>query len=327
MMNSQKTEQDTLLEIVDLARLAPSIHNSQPWRWRLEPRAVRLYADVGRWLPVTDHDRRDLMVSCGAALHHLRVALAAFGIAAHVHRIPDPDEPDLLAVVTLDPDAIAESGLGSVEPIGQRRTDRRRFNTWPVPGQFLDDLEQRAAEQGAVLRVVSALPTRRKLVAAIAAAARAQAATPGYPEETAAWSGRVDTPDGVPTANVPRSDQEAAAVPMRDFRDGALEQPADTEDGAVLLALGTSSDDRLSQLRAGEAMSAVLLRATELELATCPLSQPLEVADTRETLRDVVLHGTLSPQLIVRIGWPPAGLPAVPPTPRRPLTEIIEVLA
>jgi hypothetical protein len=113
---------------------------------------------------------------------------------------------------------------------------------------------------------------------------------------------------------------------MREFGEGALEQPTDTEDGTILLALGTSSDDRLSQLRAGEAMSAVLLRATELELASCPLSQPLEVADTRQTLRDVVLHGTLSPQLILRIGWPPAGLPAVPPSPRRPLSDIVEVM-
>jgi nitroreductase len=327
MMNPQKTERDTLLEVLDLARLAPSIHNSQPWRWRVEPRTVRLHADLRRWLPVTDQDGRDLMLSCGAALHHLRVALAASGIAARVRRLPDPDEPELLAVLALDPDALAEPGLGSVEPLGLRRTDRRRFNPWPVPAQFLDQLVQRAAEQGAVLRAVADLPTRRKLVAAITQAARAQAATPGYPEETAAWSARAGTPDGVPAANTPRPDQEGAGVPMRDFRDGALDQPADTEDGAILLALGTSSDDRLSQLRAGEAMSAVLLRATELELATCPLSQPLEVADTRETLRDDVLHGTLSPQLILRIGWPPAGLPTIPPTPRRPLTELVEMPA
>ena len=325
-MNPQKTEQDTLLETLDLARLAPSIHNSQPWRWRVEPRAVRLYADLRRWLPVTDQDGRDLMLSCGAALHHLRVALAASGIAARVRRLADPDERDLLAVVEVDPHALAEPGLGSVEPLYRRRTDRRRFNPWPVPQEFLNELVQRAAEQGAVLRAVSDLPTRRKLVAAIAQTARAQAATPGYPEETAAWSGRTDTPDGIPTANTPRADQEGAAVPMRDFGDGTLEQPTDTEDGTMLLALGTSSDDHLSQLRAGEAMSAVLLRATELELATCPLSQPLEVDDTRHTLRDVVLHGTLSPQLVLRIGWPPAGVPAIPPTPRRPLTEIVEVL-
>ena len=200
-MNPQKTEQDTLLETLDLARLAPSIHNSQPWRWRVEPRAVRLYADLRRWLPVTDQDGRDLMLSCGAALHHLRVALAASGIAARVRRLPDPDERDLLAVVEVDPHALAEPGLGSVEPLYRRRTDRRRFNPWPVPQEFLNELVQRAAEQGAVLRAVSDLPTRRKLVAAIAQTARAQAATPGYPEETAAWSGRTDTPDGIPTAN------------------------------------------------------------------------------------------------------------------------------
>ena len=323
---NQKVDQDTLVRTIGLACRAPSVHNSQPWRWQLSARTVRLYADPRRRLPVTDQDGRDLLLSCGAALHHLRVALADFGVPAQVRRMPDREEPDLLAVVELEQDTMVELGLGSTEPIEVRRTDRRRFGSWPVPQQFLDELVERAAGQGAVLRVVTDRPTQRKLVAAIAAAAQAQDATPGYAEETAAWSGRANTPDGVPAASIPRPDQEAAAVPMRGFSPGTLEQPADTEDGAVLLVLGTSSDDGLSQLRAGEAMSATLLRATELELATCPLSQPLEIADTRDVLRDGVLHGTLSPPLIVRVGWPPAGLPAVPPTPRRPLTDVMEIL-
>ena len=326
-MNPQKTEKDTLLETLDLARLAPSIHNSQPWRWRLEPRAVRLYADLRRWLPVTDQDGRDLVVSCGAALHHLRVALAAFGIAAQVHRMPDPDEPDLLAVVTTDPDALAELGLGSVEPICQRRTDRRRFNTWPVPQEFLDEL-----------------------VAAGSGAGRGAAAGVGSPDP--AQAGRGDRRGGPRRGRHPRlpgGDRRLERTRRHPGRDtlprtsrAPIKRPRRSRCATSATApssnrptprtapscwpSGTSSDDRLSQLRAGEAMSAVLLRATELELATCPLSQPLEVADTRETLRDVVLHGTLSPQLILRIGWPPAGGPAVPPTPRRPLTEIVEVL-
>ena len=84
----------------------------------------------------------------------------------------------------------------------------------------------------------------------------------------------------------------------------------------MLAVLGTASDDTLSQLRAGEALSSVLLTATTLGLASCPLSQPLEIGSTRLMLRDIVLEGTLSPQLVLRLGWPPVKR-SLPATPRR----------
>jgi len=92
----------------------------------------------------------------------------------------------------------------------------------------------------------------------------------------------------------------------------------------LLAVLGTASDDRLSQLRAGEALSAVLLTATTIGLATCPLSQALEIGTTRRMLRDNVLDGTLSPQLVLRVGRAPVG-PSLPATPRRSFTDTATV--
>lgn len=86
--------------------------------------------------------------------------------------------------------------------------------------------------------------------------------------------------------------------------------------------VGTSSNDRLAQLRAGEALSAVLLAATRAGLATCTLSQVLEVTASRRTLRDTVLGGTLDPQVIIRLGWAPTG-PPLPTTPRRPTQDTV----
>src|SRR3982750_4766364 len=97
--NSAPLDQRTLRAAIELASHAPSVHNSQPWRWVIGPRTVHLYADLRRWLPATDADGRDLVVSCGAVLHHLRVALAASGMHAVVHRIPDPARPDDLAAL------------------------------------------------------------------------------------------------------------------------------------------------------------------------------------------------------------------------------------
>jgi nitroreductase len=285
---------------------------------------VHLYADLSRWLPATDADGRDLVLSCGIVLHHLQIALAAAGIGAFVHRMPNPDQPDHLAAVELRSGPPADADLELANAIVRRRTDRRRFTDWEVPEGFLREFVTKAAEQGALLRSVSEGRERSVLLAAIRVAAAEQEMDTAYRTETAVWSGRVADDTGVPASNLLRDPVGTGAGTARRFAEGFLEQ-ADSgeEDGATLLVLGTASDDRLSQLRAGEAASAVLLHATALGLATCPLSQPLEVDGARVTIRDAVLGGTLCPQLVLRVGWAPIG-PELPPTPRRPIEQTVE---
>ncbi len=308
---------------IELASRAPSVHNSQPWRWYLGERSVHLYADLRRWLPATDHDGRDLMLSCGAVLHHLRIALAASGVGATVRRMPNPDEPDHLAAVELRSGRAPGADLGLASAISTRRTDRRSYHDWPVPEAFLAELTSAAAAQGATLRVIGDTRAHNQVMHAIREAAKAQSEISGYDTELALWTGRDASPDGIPTANLPANPGGVAAG--RRFRPGELADHSAGTDRARLLVLGATSDDPLSQLRAGEALSAVLLSATESGLATCPLSQPLEIGTTRRYLRDAVLGGTLSPQLIIRVGWAPSG-PPPPATPRRAPADTIEDL-
>jgi nitroreductase len=316
-MIKDRVDARTVQGAIELAVRAPSIHNSQPWRWAIEEQTVHLYADVTRWLPATDADGRDLVVSCGAALHHLRVALAAAGVRATVQRLPDGDEEDHLAAVELQPGNAADTDLALASRITQRRSDRRPFGDWPVPTEFVTRLERAAVEQGAILRVIDDDWARGELVAAIREAASAQSASPDYRIELDAWTGRRAGNSGVPAANLP-SDPARRVDTTREFSAGDLEVgTGDEADPAVLAVLGTASDDTLSRLRAGEALSAVLLQATSLGLASCPLSQPLEIGSTRRVLQDRVLGGTLSPQLVIRLGWPPVDAP-LPATPRLP---------
>lgn len=322
----ETVQERSVLTALTLANRAPSVHNSQPWRWRFGRGSLHLYADLRRWLPVIDPDGRDVLLSCGAVLHHVTVALAATEIRATVHRLPNPDEPDHLAAVELTPGTCTATELALAGAISRRRTDRRRFDNWPVPVEHLRLCTAAAAGHGAVLRAITEAGQRTMLAAAIDYAAAEQDADDRYAGEIAVWSGRYVAPDGVPAANVPRAGDDAATLPMRRWAEGRLAQPPTPEDEAVIMALGTSSDDRLSQLRAGEAASAVLLRATELGLGSSVLSQPLEVPATRRLVRDQVLGGTLSPQLVLRIGWPPAGEPEIPASPRRPVTDTVERL-
>jgi nitroreductase len=318
-------DDETVRSVIALALRAPSIHNSQPWRWVIGDNSVHLFVDPYRHLPITDPDGRDLLLSCGAALHHLHVAFAAVGWATTVHRLPNPAQPDHLAAVECFPHAATAGNIASAAAIAHRRTDRRRFSSWTVPLPLLDALAQRAAAQGAILTWVADAQHRIELTAAITDAARQQAANPDYATELAAWAGRsfVAT-EGVPAANTLAHPARHGDTPMRAFPHGELIDPESWEgDAGELLVLATSSDDRMSQLRAGEALSAVLLAATELNLASCPLTQSLEVDTTRAVLRDQVLNDAACPQIVVRVGWAPVGSDPLPASPRRPLDDVL----
>lgn len=317
-MNGTQMINGSVRHAIELAGRAPSIHNTQPWTFVVSEETIELYADDRRWLAVTDADKRDLLLSCGAALHHLRIGLAVGGLGASVQRVPDAARPDLLATLTLDGQMDAVDASLSAE-IPLRRTDRRPFRNYPMPEAFLGELSERAAEQGGLLRVVDDAGARATLIAAFAEAADQQGRLPGYAEELKAWTHR-EGRDGIPPQNVSRPSSPAVEV-ARDF--GGEPQPAGRaeREEVTLLVLGTASDDRLSQLRAGEAMSAVLLQATRQGLGTCPLSQPLEIGETRHVLRDSVMGGTLSPQIVIRLGW--AQSDPVPPMPRRLTEELI----
>jgi hypothetical protein len=311
---------------------APSIHNSQPWRWQVGPRGVDLYTDATRRLPRTDPDGRDQVMSCGAALHHLLVALADAGQGARVRRLPDLARPHHLATVepALHVDVDVDAGLASL--IDRRRTDRRPFRAWPVPPELTGELAEIADRYGVGLAVVTDPRTRRQLFRSIEEAARTQDADPRYVAELAAWSGRAPgSRDGVPADRAPTPGEVPGQMPMRAFpgqpegRDrGTPVAGADRESGepetAALLLLSTATDTPLQWLRVGEVTSAVLLTATRLGLVGSPLTQPLEAAGTRTFVRDHVTGGA-HPQMLLRLGWPSG--PTLPPTPRRPLKEVV----
>lgn len=311
--------------VIERACRAPSIHNSQPWRWEMGRGWLQLYADRSRSVPVTDPSRRDLLISCGAVLHHARVAFAAAGWATDVERLPDPAHPDHLASI----------GFRSAQPepedelldamIIRRRTDRRRFSSWQVPPGVLRNLSDRATDQGAIMVSVLDPRLRSELTRAIAEAALRQETDSEYNRELASWAGRADAvSQGVPAGNLPAGRRQYGDTLMRSFPGGWLPAEEGPEhDAGELAVIATSSDDRLSQLRAGEAMSAVLLSATSMNLATCPLSQAMEIGYTRRTIAERVLRGTGTPQMILRFGWSPISNPELPPTPRRNIDEVL----
>lgn len=293
MVRSHFPDAGTMSAVLAMATRAPSVHNSQPWHWQVDSKSLHLYANPSRQLPRTDPDRRDLMLSCGAALHHCTVALAATGWRAVVNRLPDPADPDYLAELTVEPQSAGELDVMLASAIGRRQTDRRNYSPGPVPWGDIALMGARAARSGVMLRQIELIPQLSAIVADSVAR---------YP---------------------------ADPVPAPRFAGPALNRspgsPAD-EDNGVVVALGTESDDSLARLRAGEATSLVLLSATAMGLASCPVTEPLEIPETRAAVRADVFGFSGHPQMLLRLGWAPAGAEPIPATPRRPVREVADWL-
>ncbi|ETB11785.1 NAD(P)H nitroreductase [Mycobacterium avium subsp. paratuberculosis 08-8281] len=321
-MTNRFPDEGTIRTVLALASRAPSVHNTQPWRWLVGQESLHLYADGGRQLPNTDPDGRDLILSCGAALHHCVVGFAAVGWQARVTRLPNPADPDHLAAIELSGGTADPVDIALAAAIPRRRTDRRHYSSWPVPVGDIALMAARAARNGVTLCQVEDADKLHEIVKQSVW----DHMNRDYLVELAAWSGRYAAVAGVPARNTPKSDP-GAKIPGRLFAGPMLAMPSGSsaaEDNSVLLALGTRGDDRLARLRAGEATSMVLLTATSMGLASCPVTEPLEVADTREAVRAEIFGGSNYPQMLLRIGWPPINADPLPATPRRELRDFVE---
>lgn len=304
--------------VADAVR-APSIFNTQPWLWHGTGSTLALFADSSRQLPVVDPQGWQVLLSCGAALHHARVSLAAQGWAVEVDR-PYGGQP--LARLTLrgpaEPD---EQAIALRAAIARRHTDRRPYRDEPVPAPVLATLAAAAGEQGASLHRVR-LDQMPMLSVAVAAAAATELANPRYRIELMQWTHRPPwSNDGVPPETAVR--HTPRRVPVRDFdllQEEGLAVPAGGDRGAAFLVLHGPGREPADWLRAGEALSAVLLRATAAGLATAIFTDVLEVEHPRELVRGLLPGGT-HPYVLLRCGHALDERP-LPVAPRRAVHEV-----
>jgi len=309
-----------IAELLRTAALAPSMHNTQPWRFSFIPasQTIELYADPSRMLPHSDPHGRAVHIACGAALFNLRLAAAAAGREPVVRLLPDDTEPMLLAALRLaGPHRADQTELELHAAIPDRHTNRHPFSNRAVPSGVLAELLEAAAAEGATLHLPDHAETAR-LLYLVADAERALLAEPGYQAELTHWVGGARDRDGIPDSALGPHDP-GGTTPVREFRTGHHQAASYAwfEENPQLAVLSTPSSSRTDWLRAGQALQRVLLAATSHGIATCPLTQPLETADSW-LVRDP-RAGNDIPQMILRIGY---GLP-VPGTPRRPVADTL----
>ena len=315
----------TLRRAAVRATRAPSVHNTQPWRLHLANGRLSMFADRSRQLRVLDPMSRQMTISCGCALLNARVAIAAEGLGTEVERFPDPDEPDLLARISVtdipEHDAATFAALDHV--IELRQTNRRHFTDDDVPAEVIDTLERAARHEDSELFVVRHEDHRLAVARLSQKADAIENLNPAYRAELRAWTS--DDPrrlDGVQALAVPHVDGGADdEVPIRDFDTrgmGWLPTRTASSRKQCLVLICTNGDEPRDWLRAGEALERVLLEVTRHGFVASPLTQVTEVPTARAELRRE-LAMTSYPHVLLRIGR----APLTPATQRRPIVDVL----
>ena len=320
---------DVIRDAVELACRAPSLHNSQPWRWIADDASLDLFADAGRLMPAADPQGREITLSCGAALDHLTVAMSAAGWDTTVTRFPDPYKPFHLATIGFRPATTDANDprRARADAILRRRTDRRRFDP-PADWARLEIALRQAMIPYHVMSDVVLDDARPHLAEASRLTQQIRENDPSYEAELQWWTSPLAAHEGVPQSALVSATEAARVDVAREFPTAAQGQQVndDRVDQSKIVVLSTHHEDaRLDVLRCGEALSALLLECTMAGMATCTLTHMTELAPSRELIRKLTGQQGL-PQLLVRIGQAPGADGAAPGrTPRRPIGEVCEI--
>jgi hypothetical protein len=314
--------------LIEVAARAPSVHNTQPWRFSVTGQAIELYADASRQL-MEDPAGREMIISCGAALFGLRLAVRSLGYKPEVDLFPEPSQRRLLARVRAGraaPMTADERAMLQAAP--HRHTHRGAFEPGLLPGGLLERLRDDAEAEGATLAVIDDGPAYQRLTAILAAWSQRRDLYPTSPAEirtraeTLRWTHEEGSQarDGVPARAFPAAAGGATGgLPQRDFDlDRGWGFPPSAGPPAPVTAIMVArGEDERSWLRAGQALQRILLRATSQWVFARLQTQPLLSASVRAQIRSS-LTPSGSPQVLLELGVARTSRP----TGRRPADEL-----
>jgi hypothetical protein len=312
---------------VRYAILAPSSHNTQPWRFMINGDELLVCADRTRSLANIDPFDRELIISCGAALFNLRVALAHFEVPVEITTFPQTSDPDVVARIVFPTSGPRLNDLAELfNAITKRTTNRLPFNREDVAPAVIERLKSAARSEGVDVRFVQAFGQRERLATLIAKADRCQFDDPRFRRELASWIHPSRSNDGMPAASQGLPTLTDAATPIFtmairtfDLGNGVAAAHQELAIGSPLLAaLSTPMDNNEGWLGAGLGLQRLLLVAADAGYSASYLNQPIEVPELRtELAQELSIEGY--PQLLLRAG---RGRP-VSHSPRRPISEVL----
>lgn len=320
------TTTEIVAKAIRSACRAPSLHNSQPWRWIVGEETVDLFVDHRRVIRSADSSGREALISCGAALGHFRIAMAAAGWKVTVATFPSPKERDHLASLDFSPaEYVTDAELDRAEAILRRRTDRLPFNA-PRHWERFEPALRNTIDDGKVTLDVLADDARATLAVASGLTESIRRRDVYYQDEMHWWTESLRAYEGVPPSSlVSEGERERVGFnrkfPVTQYGDRRHDIRTDE---AKILVLSTPRYTRTDALNCGEALSTVLTECTVVGLASCTLSHLTELPKSRAVIQELTGSRAI-PQLLVRVGNAPTSEDIPAPTPRRPLSEVMQM--
>lgn len=300
--------------LLNYAILAPSSQNTQPWKFNVSGDEIEVFSDKSRWLTVADADQREFYISIGCAIENLLIAAEHFGYISEVQYFPEPNRTDLVAAVRFTPGG--QPGDSEIfRAILARHTNRQPYENRTVPEIDLRLLDN-TTENGLGLYVASDPKIKNEFRDLELRANKIQYSNVEYKSELGYWLGQgMMGPTGI-QAKIAQFE-----VLFLDDGNGQAGKDSDLLNSTPALGFITSSgNDRTSQVKAGQLLERIWLTATAMDIRMQPMSQALEVPQTKEELVKLVPDKGSYLQQTFRLGY---ASPETELSPRRPLKDVL----
>lgn len=304
--------------LVRCAVLAPSSHNTQPWKFRIQDERIDLFLDANRWLRVADGDQRELHVSVGCALESLTVAGRHFGFSHRIDYLPDRSNALHAATVSFSEHRQdrADDSLDLFAMLPVRHTNHGEYDGRPLDADVLEALRGCPSEAGITAWLTGEESIKRRLDELVVRADAIEFADPAFREELGYWIGQ-----GVFGTSWLMSKIGKLAVTYLNLGASTAKRDSSVLMSSPMLGLIRSVDnERETQIRVGQVYQRLSLRAAAFGVWFQPMSQVLQVAEIRQEVAKLQPESGAFPQLPFRIGYAPAEQHR---TPRRGLEEVL----
>jgi hypothetical protein len=314
-----------LQELVRLAALAPSSHNTQCWRFEIRPKSIVIAPDLARRCPAVDPDDHHLFASLGCAAENMVHAALAHGLQADVRF--DPAGDGAIEVGLASTRAVASPLFRA---IAQRQCTRGDYDGQPIRTDELALLERAGTGRGVRIVLLTAAPERERILEYVVAANTTQMSDPAFVAELKAWirfsaAEALQRGDGLfaALAGNPTMPRWLGSRLMGLFFTPGSENrryAAQVRSSAGIAVFVSESSDRAHWIEAGRCYERFALQATALGIRNAFINQPVEVGAVRPQFATAFGLGEGRPDLVVRFGRGPV----MPLSLRRPVEAVLQ---